>query len=275
MPRKKQPVQRKRRQKTYREGELSSSASALKPKGAFRIFSNYKLFAIIGAVVLIGGLALSASRVGSGSSSTTGTGVRGSGVVRTTPNAEDATANAGTGNTKQYQTAPALIIDPSKTYTAVIKTDKGEVKVQLLANEAPATVNNFVFLANDHFYDGVSFFRVVTDTQGQIHIVQAGDPTGTGSGGPGYTLPQEPTDNETFGAGVLAMAKPNEAGAPNNGSQFFITTTDEPTFDGKYTVFGKVVDGLDVLKQLQPRDPQAQQDPPPGDRIQSIDIQSS
>src|SRR2546423_1886933 len=101
MPRKKQAVQRKRRQKTYREGELSSSASALKPKGAFRIFSNYKLFAIIGAVVLIGGLALSASRVGSGGSSATDRSVRGAGVVRTTPNAEDATTVASSGNTKQ------------------------------------------------------------------------------------------------------------------------------------------------------------------------------
>ena len=275
MPRKKQAVQRKRRQKTYREGELSSAASALKPKGAFRIFSNYKLFAIIGAVVLIGGLALSASRVGGGGSSASDRSVRGTGVQRTTPNAEDATASASSGNTKQYQTAPAMIIDPAKSYTAVIKTDKGDVKVQLLPNEAPATVNNFVFLANDHFYDGVSFFRVVTDNQGQIHIVQAGDPTGTGSGGPGYTLPQEATDSETFSAGVLAMAKPNEAGAPNNGSQFFITTTDEPTFDGKYTVFGKVIDGLNVLTQLQPRDPLLQQDPPPGDRIQSIEIQTS
>ena len=91
----------------------------------------------------------------------------------------------------------------------------------------------------------------------------------------GMELPTAIKTFVTLGAGVLAMAKPNEAGAPNNGSQFFITTTDEPTFDGKYTVFGKVVDGLDVLKQLQPRDPQAQQDPPPGDRIQSIDIQSS
>src|SRR5881392_2492277 len=103
MPRKKQAVQRKRRQKTYREGELSSSASTLKPKGAFRIFSNYKLFAIIGAVVLIGGLALSASRAGTGGSSASHEGVRGNGPIRTTPNAEDATTTAGV-NTKQYQT---------------------------------------------------------------------------------------------------------------------------------------------------------------------------
>ena len=271
MPRKKQVVQRRRRQKVYREGEMSSTASALKPKGAFRIFSNYKLFAIIGAVVLIGGLALSASRTGSSSSSSTGS-VRGLGVQRTTPSPDEATAAAPS---KQYQAAPAMSIDTSKTYTAVIKTDKGDVKVQLLASQAPATVNNFVFLAKDGFYNGVPFYRVIADNDGQTALVQAGDPTGTGSGGPGYTLPQEATDGQSFDAGALAMAKPNEAGAPNNGSQFFITTKAEPTFDGKYTVFGKVVEGFDVLTQITQRDPLLQQDPPTADTIQSIDIQAS
>src|SRR5689334_12554925 len=143
MPRKKQVVQRRRRQKVYREGDMSSTASALKPKGAFKVFSNYKLFAIIGAVVLIGGLALSAAKVRSTSSNSNGS-VRGSGVQRTTPNPEDATAAAGV-TSKQYQTAPPMSIDTTKTYTAVIKTDKGDVKVQLNPSVAPATVNNFVF----------------------------------------------------------------------------------------------------------------------------------
>jgi cyclophilin family peptidyl-prolyl cis-trans isomerase len=139
------------------------------------------------------------------------------------------------------------------------------VKLQLLPQEAPETVNNFVFLARDGFYDGVTFHRVVKD-----FVAQAGDPTGTGVGGPGYDLPVESTD-EAFTEGVLAMAKPQEAGSPNNGSQFFILLTDEPTFEGKFTVFGRVTSGMDVLDNLTEHDPQLQA-ADDGDRIESITI---
>jgi cyclophilin family peptidyl-prolyl cis-trans isomerase len=130
-------------------------------------------------------------------------------------------------------------------------------------------VNNFVFLAKEHYYDGTTFHRVIQD-----FIAQAGDPTGTGSGGPGYDLSPEATTEE-FVEGVVAMAKPNEAGAENNGSQFFITLSAQPTFDGKYTVFGKVTQGLDVLRTLTTRDAQTQKDPEPGTKIDSITITES
>ncbi len=276
MPRKKQTVQKQRRRKIYRTEDTASEAAAVKPKGAFRIFSNYKLFAVIGAVGLVGGLGLSAYLSGhSNTSSSSAAQVRGQGVIRQTPEAGGTSTTGSQSEIKQYQAAPPMTIDPNKTYTATIKTEKGDVVVQLLPKDAPETVNNFVFLANDHFYDGVTFYRVVTDPKtNELVFAQAGDPTGTGVGGPGYDLPPEQT-SVPFTAGVLAMAKPNEAGAQNNGSQFFFTLQDEPTLEGKDTVFGKVVSGLDVLRSLTPRDAQQQKDPPPGTRIDSITISES
>jgi len=269
MPRKKQVVQKQRRRKVYRPGELSGDFQSIKPKGAFRVFTNYKLFAVIGAVVLIGGFGLSAFLTTNRGGNAASNGVRGQGVIKTTPEASGTSTTGAQTTIKQYQAPPPMTIDPTKTYTATIKTEKGDVKVELLAKEAPAAVNNFVFLARDGFYNGVTFHRVIQD-----FIAQAGDPTGTGSGGPGYDLPPEQT-TEPFTAGVLAMARSNEAGAPNNGSQFFFTLRDEPTLDGKDTVFGKVIEGLDVLKSLQPRDAQAQKDPAPGTKIESVTITES
>jgi peptidyl-prolyl cis-trans isomerase B (cyclophilin B) len=285
MPRKKQTVQTKKRQKVYRAGEFSGEATNIKPKGAFKIFGNYTLFAVIGAVVLISGLVISAVFGNRGGSTTSNpNGVRGEGVTRQTPQAGETPTNSDTGaatNIKQYSTAPDPgapgAIDPTKTYTAVIKTEQGDVTVVLDSKDAPVTVNNFVFLAKDGFYDGSTFYRVIADASGTLHFAQAGDPTGTGSGGPGYDLPVENINVTTFSdeAGVLAMAKPQEAGALNNGSQFFFTLQKEPTLDGKFTVFGKVTNGLDVLAKLQPRDPQTEQDPAPGARIESITITES
>lgn len=205
-------------------------------------------------------------------------------MTRKTPQAGETATNSDTGaatNIKQYTTAPDPTgpgaIDPSKTYTAVIKTAQGDVTIQLDAKDAPVTVNNFVFLAKDGFYNGTTFFRVIADASGQLVYAQAGDPTGTGSGGPGYDLPVENLSTTAFSdsAGVLAMARPSDASALNNGSQFFFTLVPEPTLDGKWTVFGKVTSGLDVLANLTPRDPQAEQDPPPGARIESITITES
>jgi cyclophilin family peptidyl-prolyl cis-trans isomerase len=274
MPRKKQVVQKQKRRKVYSGGAMSADASAIKPKGAFRFFTNYKLFAIIGAVVLIGGIGFTALFQTRSNGGNTNTSIRGEGVMKSTPEPGSTSTTGSQATIKQYGGPPPLTIDPNKTYTATIKTEKGDVKVELLAKEAPETVNNFVFLAKDGFYNGVTFYRVIADEDGQVHFAQAGDPTGTGSGGPGYTLPVEKSD-ESFSGSVLAMAKPNEAGAPNNGSQFFITLKDEPTFDGKYTVFGKVLSGADVLGGFTPRDPQLQTDPQPGTPIQSITIEES
>lgn len=274
MPRKKQTVQKQKRQKVYRAGEMAGDARRVKPKGAFRIFSNYKLFAIIGIVVIGGGFLISAFYSNRVSTGNAGKSPRGAGVTRTTPEAGATSVSGASATIKQYPAAPAMTIDPNKTYVATIKTEKGDITVTLNAKEAPAAVNNFVFLANDRFYDGSTFFRVIADANGSLHFAQAGDPTGTGSGGPGYDLPVEKT-TEQFTAGVLAVAKPNEAGAPNNGSQFFFTLQDEPTLEGKFTAFGSVTSGIDVLRSLQPRDPQTQPDAAPGARIESITISES
>jgi cyclophilin family peptidyl-prolyl cis-trans isomerase len=274
MPRKKQTVQVKKRQKSYRAGELSGDVARIKPKGAFRIFTNYKLFAIIGVLVLTAGFVFGAYYRGNSSSTTSAGNVRGQGVTRATPEAGSTSVSSASSSIKQYSAPPAMTIDASKTYTATIKTDKGDVTVELNAKEAPETVNNFVYLANDGFYNGVTFFRVIADKDGSLAFAQAGDPTGTGSGGPGYDLPVEKT-TEPVTAGVLAMAKPEAAGAANNGSQFFFALKAVPTLDGKNTVFGKVTQGLDILAGLAPRDPQTQQNPEPGTRIESITITQS
>jgi cyclophilin family peptidyl-prolyl cis-trans isomerase len=160
-----------------------------------------------------------------------------------------------------------MAIDPKKDYEATIKTDKGDIRIQLLASQAPATVNNFVFLAREGFYDGVTFHRVISG-----FMAQTGDPTGTGTGGPGYRFADEPSalrlrhDQE----GTLSMAN---AGPNTNGSQFFITFGPTPHLDGKHAVFGRVIKGMDVLRQIRVRDPQ--RDPQPGDRIQTIEIKES
>jgi len=276
MPRKKQVVQKQRRRKGYREGDFSGEARSVKPRGFFKIFGNYGLFAAIGVLALGGGTLLFVLNGTGGRNSDTGS-VRGDDVIRSTPEAgstpdPNATPGAaGTPVSQRFANPPALTIDTAKTYMATIKTDKGDVIVELLPKDAPNTVNNFVFLARAGFYDNLTFHRVIADESGAIRIAQAGDPTGTGSDGPGYDLPFEPSA-ESFTGPVLAMAKPAEASAANNGSQFFFTLEDEPRFDGKFTVFGRVVSGEEVLASLTPRDPQAEQEPPAGSVIQSIEI---
>jgi cyclophilin family peptidyl-prolyl cis-trans isomerase len=165
---------------------------------------------------------------------------------------------------KSYAAAPAMVIDPKKSYTAVLKTDKGDIRVKLFADKAPNTVNNFVVLARDGFYNGTTFHRVIAD-----FMAQGGDPTGTGTGGPGYSFKDEfdPTLKHD-GPGVLSMAN---AGPNTNGSQFFITYEATPWLDGKHSVFGKVESGMDVLKSISPRDPQTARTP--GTQILGITIE--
>lgn len=133
----------------------------------------------------------------------------------------------------QWNTPPQMVIDPTKKYSATIETNKGDIELELYAQNAPKTVNNFVFLARDGFYDGVIFHRVISN-----FMIQGGDPTGTGRGGPGYKFEDEvrnnPNKHET---GTLSMAN---AGPNTNGSQFFITHAPQPHLDGKHTVFGQV-----------------------------------
>ena len=158
---------------------------------------------------------------------------------------------------KQYSTPPAMTIDTAKTYTATFETSKGTIVVDLYPAEAPLTVNNFVFLANDGFYDGTVFHRVIDN-----FMVQGGDPTGTGMGGPGYRFRDETAGNpHRHQVGSLSMAN---AGPNTNGSQFFITHVVTNWLDGKHTVFGQVREGQDVVNAIKG-----------GDTLNSVKITAS
>jgi cyclophilin family peptidyl-prolyl cis-trans isomerase len=156
---------------------------------------------------------------------------------------EEPTATAssqGVPVTKQWSNPPEMQLESGKDYGAVIKTNLGEIVVDLFEDDAPATVNNFVFLANEGYYEGVPFHRVIKD-----FMVQTGDPTGTGAGGPGYRFADEPVTRDYL-RGTLAMAN---AGPNTNGSQFFIVHKDYP-LPKNYTIFGIVTDGFDVLDAI-------------------------
>lgn len=153
-----------------------------------------------------------------------------------------------------YSSPPAMGIDPQKSCSATIQTAGGDIVLQLFADKTPNTVNNFVFLAREGFYDGVIFHRVIEN-----FMVQGGDPTGTGRGGPGYSFADEfHPELGHDGPGVLSMAN---AGPNTNGSQFFITHVATPHLDGKHSVFGRVTGGLDVLMAIPARDPAQAQAP--------------
>lgn len=150
--------------------------------------------------------------------------------------------------TKQYDSAPPMSIDTSKRYLATVKMENGgEFVIELFPEKAPVTVNSFIFLANQGYFDGVSFHRVLDG-----FMAQTGDPTGTGSGGPGYTFKNEDNDLRFDKAGVVAMAN---AGRDTNGSQFFITFVSADYLNGGYTIFGQVVEGMDAVDGITRRDP--------------------
>jgi len=166
---------------------------------------------------------------------------------------------------KTYSAPPPMTIDTSKNYTATIETEKGNLVLELFAKDVPNTVNNFVFLAREGFYDGCTFHRVIPG-----FMAQGGDPTGTGAGNPGYRFDNEITDHGHV-AGALSMAN---AGADTNGCQFFITYVPRHELDGSYSVFGQLIEGMDVLKNLTPRNPQDNPDYE-GDKIIRITITES
>lgn len=152
---------------------------------------------------------------------------------------------------KQWNKPPEMQIDRSKDYNVTMETNKGTIEIELFANDAPKTVNNFVFLIREGFYDGVTFHRVISN-----FMIQGGDPTGTGRGGPGYRFEDEfkgnPHKHET---GYLSMAN---AGPGTNGSQFFITHAPQPHLNGRHTVFGRVTSGMDVVNSIRQGDKMTQ-----------------
>jgi peptidyl-prolyl cis-trans isomerase B (cyclophilin B) len=148
---------------------------------------------------------------------------------------------------KQWDNPPAMQIDTQKIYRVTIETNRGDMELELYPEYAPKTVNNFVFLAQEGFYDGIVFHRVISD-----FMIQGGDPTGTGRGGPGYKFEDEVAENPLkHETGVISMAN---AGPNTNGSQFFITHSPQPHLDGMHTVFGKIVKGQEVLNAIQQGD---------------------
>ena len=166
---------------------------------------------------------------------------------------------------KRWNAPPEMVIDPEMTYFATFQTEKGDIKVELFADRAPKTVNNFVFLAWQGYYDGTTFHRVLPN-----FMAQGGDPSGTGAGGPGYRFEDEFDPSLNFDEpGYLAMAN---AGPNTNGSQFFITFVPTLHLNGRHTIFGKVIEGMDVVLALTLRDPQANPDYL-GDLLVTIDIE--
>jgi cyclophilin family peptidyl-prolyl cis-trans isomerase len=165
---------------------------------------------------------------------------------------------------KQYSSPPPMQIDPAKHYQAIFHTNRGDFTADLFAREAPATVNNFVFLARDGYYNGTTFHRVI-----EGFMAQGGDPTATGTGGPGYSFPDERSALalKHDAAGILSMAN---AGPNTNGSQFFITFAQTPHLNGKHAVFGKVTSGMNIVRSIRLRDPG--RDRQPGDTINTLEI---
>ena len=230
----------KRRKKRYEPG--SAFAGDVKPTGVLGLLSSGRtmriVFFVMALALVVGGAGAWLSTQFPGATS-----ANPDSFVR--PSDDDGTgtpAAQATITIKQYSSAPALAIDPAKTYVATIKTAEGDIQVELLASEVPQTVNNFVFLANDGFYNGLIFHQVVVGFD-----VQAGDPSCLAqqsdalcreSGGPGYELPQEKPGD--FQAGQIGMV---------NGSQFFLTLTADPSFS-QFTPFGRITAGLDVAEKI-------------------------
>jgi peptidyl-prolyl cis-trans isomerase B (cyclophilin B) len=160
---------------------------------------------------------------------------------------------------RRFRSYPEMVIDPNKTYTAKMQTDKGDITLELAAKDAPKTVNNFVYLASVGYYDGLNFHRVITQPP---FMIQGGCPLGTGTGGPGYQFGDEfsPAWRHS-GPGMLSMAN---AGPGTNGSQFFITLAAQPHLDNRHSVFGKVTSGMEAVQAIRQ-----------GDKILKVEIEES
>lgn len=211
-----------------------------------------------------------------GDPATTGGSVRNNRIVETatpeasgTPSSNASATATGTPTavpvTRRFSAPPEMAIDPNKQYLATLKTEKGDIRLELNPKDAPQAVNNFVFLAKNDFYDGLTFHRVLDG-----FVAQGGDPEGSGRGGPGYFLPAE-RNGLKHETGAIAMARSAQG---VSGSQFYITLAPQPSLDQQgFTVFGKVVSGQDVLQSITKRDPDRNPRAAPGDKIVDIQIE--
>jgi cyclophilin family peptidyl-prolyl cis-trans isomerase len=278
-----QPRNRRAR-RDNRGGVAPIRSSSLDLPGPLALLGNPKVFGVF-ALIAGGSMVffLLAGALGIGSSGNTTSGMQGNEAPDVT--LEDEGTPAGTDGTpapdtsssdadtsvKTYTQAPPMAIDVSKTYTATIQTSKGEIEIELYPDAAPQAVNAFVFLAKDGYYNGTPFMELTRDADGNKFYAQAGDPTATGYGTPGFSLPKELTDYP-FARGYVGMGGSAEN---SNGGQFFISFGDYPALDGKYTIFGKVTSGLDILDQLSLLDLTAGGTASGGDEIQSVTITES
>ena len=226
--------------------------------------------AILSALVVVGifvllGVLLASNRPGTAQTGASATTDASAGQPTSAGATAPTTAAAGAGEHKTYSALPPMTIDPQKNYTATITTPRGDIVIKLRPDLAPQTVNSFVFLAKEGFYNGLTWHRVLPN-----FMAQGGDPTGTGSGGPGYNVPDEFTDKVLFDRpGIVAMA---HSSLPNsNGSQFFITTAPAPHLNKQYTIFGEVIKGQEIVNGIPLRDPD-QNPTTPGEQIVKITI---
>ncbi len=278
-----QPPQNRRSRRENTGGVSDIKYSEMDLPGPLKFLGNPKLFMIVAAVAgitMVLGLLLGAL------SSTKNTNTAGPQQMNEAPDvplgtvSPDASGASGptgasgaTAKIKRYNAAPPMTIDTSKSYVATIKTDKGDIQVQLYADKAPDTVNTFVFLANDGYYNGTPFMELVANSDGSKFTAQTGDPTQTGYGTPGFSIPKETTDLP-FDQGAIGMGG---TAANSNGGQFFLSYGDYPSLNGKYTIFGQIISGMDVLNQLSLLNLTGNSDGvgPAPDTIQSITITSS
>lgn len=169
---------------------------------------------------------------------------------------------------RMFTEPPPQVIDPEQDYVAILRTERGDIVIELYADQVPVTVNSFVFLAREGWYDNVIFHRVIPG-----FVAQTGDPTGSGIGSPGYRCDDEIVPALTYdGPGVVGMAS-SGPGTSSVGSQFFITYDALPQLDGNYTIIGRVIEGMDVVESITPRDPGQSADLPPGDVIETVLIE--
>ncbi|HRC61968.1 MAG TPA: peptidylprolyl isomerase [Dehalococcoidia bacterium] len=269
--RRQQRRERQRRRTTSRPPLQQAPAGPMPLPGVFGwVQRNGRLFALLGVIVLLislGGRFLTSNRSNNSSSATTTPTPKASATPTASPTATPTFGPTGTpsadGVYRTYTSAPPMQINENGKYEALIRTEKGDIRIELLPQSAPEYVNNFVFLARNHFYDGLTFHRVVAG-----FAAQAGDPLGNNQGGPGYTLDPE-LNSIPFDEGIISMAGGQQG---VSGSQFFITMSPQPALkDNGFSAFGRVIEGIDVVKSLTVRDP-GKPAQPPGDRILSVQI---
>lgn len=256
------------RRRSYTLGSTSPN-EIYKPGFPMNILGNVRLFALVGVVVIVSFIIVAILSNRARSSNPAADLPTATPTSSATADASGTPGASATADPKQF-TAADQVVDPAKSYTATVKTSKGDIVIKLYADKAPNTVNSFVFLAQKGFFNGLLFHRVVKN-----FVIQTGDPTGTGSGGPGYTTKDEPNELQNK-RGTLSMAK--VSGASEFGSQFFINVKDNPSLDynnpsaNKFYPFGEVVSGMDVVDAIANSPTGAGDKPNPAITITSVTV---